>query len=272
MTSRAALVDGHVHLHACFDIDTAFDVAKRNLDSVRSKLHLPAATSDVLWLAELRDERATDRLRASLAHGGRWQPDVSDGAIMRLQHSEHGHKLTVVFGRQIRTAENLEILVVGTMEQTPSGRPLEETVEASLDQDALVMIPWGFGKWTGARGRTVARAYERFSAQGVRLADTGAHSRFRGDPGVFVRSIADENPILSGSDPFPFPDQIRAIGRTGFVLTDIPADFGWPDMLSAVASLKGQPRRFGRSFRTTEFARLQVKMQLRKRFGGGGRV
>lgn len=270
MTSGAALVDGHVHLHACYGILEALDAAARNLDDVRSRLRLSGETSGILWLVEHRDEGASDRLLAATGRDAVWQADESDGAILRLQHVDQGNRLTVVFGRQIRTAEDLEVLVVGTMESTPSDRPLEETVESWMEQDVLVMLPWGFGKWTGVRGKTIARAYEKYSAQGLRLADTRAHSRIRHRPDAFARSIAAGNPVLCGSDPFPFADQVQAIGRYGFVLENIPATFVWSDLRDAVGSLQKQPLRFGRPMRITEFARLQGKMQLRKRFGTGG--
>jgi len=270
MSLGAALVDGHVHLHACYGIHEALDAAARNLDDVRSRLRLPSETTGILWLVEHRDEGATDRLLAATGRGALWQADASDGAILNVQHADHGTRLTVVFGRQIRTAEDLEVLVVGTTESSPSDRPLEETVESWIEQDVLVMLPWGFGKWTGARGRTVARAYQKYSAQGLRLADTRAHSRFRRLPDAFARSIADGHPVLSGSDPFPFADQIHAIGRCGFVLENMPATIGWSDLRDAVSSLKAQPPRFGHPMEITEFARLQGKMQLRKRFGTGG--
>lgn len=267
MMRGRTLVDGHVHLHRCHEIDVALDTALSNLDLARSALGLSTHTPDVLWLVEGRDEGGAERLLAQ--RGRRWDVDASDDACVRLTRCGDGRRITVILGRQVRTMEDLEVLIVGTLQPFDSLRSLDATVEAGLEQEALVMLPWAFGKWVGSRGRAVTAAYERYAPMGLRLADTAARNRFLAAPSSFARSVADRHPVLAGSDPFPFPDQLRVIGSYGFVLEDISPDAGWPELHRAVASLNEQPRRFGRVLGTAGFVRLQWKMQMRKRFGEG---
>lgn len=269
MTAGPTLVDGHVHLHACHEIDVALDAALSNFDGARSAHGLPRGTPDVLWLVELEGERSLERIRMSAQRGGRWQAEGFEDVCLRLSRTEDARRITVILGRQVRTAENVEVLIVGTTESIAQDQPVQDTVEVGLEQEALVMLPWAFGKWTGARGRLVASAYDKYASCGLRLADTAARARFLPEPKEFTRSAADGYPVLAGSDPFPFPDQLRRIGALGFVLDDVTADPGWSDIRRAVASLDSQPRRFGQPFRMIEFARLQAKMQLRKRIGAG---
>ncbi len=247
----------------------ALDAAVHNLDRVRSSLGMASGTPDVLWLVEDLHERGAERLLALAEHGGRWQITGLEDVCLRLARTEDGRGVTVILGRQIRTAEDLEVLIVGTTEPIESQRPLEETVESGLERKALVMLPWGFGKWSGSRGRAVTRAYNRYARYGLRLADTGARAGFLRSPPAFAGSVADGRPVLAGSDPFPFPDQIGAIGSHGFVLNGVPADPDWADLHRAVAVLDEQPRRFGRSLGGTEFIRLQWKIQMLKRLGRG---
>jgi len=265
-----ALIDAHVHIHECYEIESAFDSAAHNSGRIRSAMRYPDSVPSILWLVDQGDGAGIEPRLLSAGGAGHWRLEPLDGPTMGLRHAGTGDRLTVVFGRQIRTAEDLEVLVVGTRAPAVSSLPLQETVEFWVEEDVLVMLPWGFGKWTGSRGRTIVRAYERFSPQGLRLADTGAHSRYRRVPPVFARSLADGYPILAGSDPFPFPDQVGAIGRTGFVLDHVPAEPDWSDLLTAVRSLKGQPTRFGGPLGSREFVSLQAKMQFRKRLGGRG--
>lgn len=266
MAAGCALIDGHVHLHDCHEIDVALDAAAENFDRARLDLGLPDGSPAFLWLVEA-GERGAERV---LAHrSGRWTVDGSDGVSLGLVDHQAGRFMTAILGRQVRTAEDLEVLAIGLADPVPTNRPLRDTVEECLQEEALVMLPWGFGKWTGSRGRAVVSAFETYSSRGLRLADTAAHARFLTESQALARSIAVELPILAGSDPFPFRDQVTAIGRYGFLLDDVPPEARWEDLQPAVAALRAQPRRFGRPFGAVEFARLQWKMQLRKRFGVG---
>lgn len=265
MNTAPALVDGHVHLHRCHDIEAALDAAVRNLELARTALGLPVEVERFLWLVEDPAEGSSVRLNALSHHGKHWQVEFVDSVTLRLSRTEDGEQLIVVLGRQIPTSDNLEVLVVGTAESLRAGRSQTEAIEEGLEREALVMLPWGFGKWTGQRGRAVSRAYDRYASEGLFLADTGARSSFLKPPGVFARSAADAHPVLVGSDPFPFKDQLRALGTHGFVVEDLPRQPTWRDLHGAIRSLHGQPRRFGRPLRPDMFARLQIKMQLRKR-------
>ena len=247
----------------------ALDAAVHNLDRVRSTMGVAPGTPDVLWLVEDLNERGAERLLARKEFGSRWELAGSDGVCLRLARFRDGRRVTLILGRQVRTADDLEVLVVGIAGPIEARRPLDETIESGLEQEALVMLPWGFGKWTGSRGRSVEQAYWRYAPHGLRLADTGARTGVLRQPPVFARSIADGRPVLAGSDPFPFPDQLAAIGRHGFVLDGVPADPDWGDLHRAVAELDEQPRRFGRRLGFAEFVRLQWKIQMKKRLGTG---
>ena len=61
----------------------------------------------------------------------------------------------VIAGRQIVSAERIEVLALGTRTQIPDGQPLAATIDAVRADGALAVLPWGFGKWWGARGRMV---------------------------------------------------------------------------------------------------------------------
>jgi hypothetical protein len=266
MVDGVALIDGHVHLHGCYDLDDALDAAVENLETARADLDFPAETPLILWLVET-GERGAERLLERAR--GRWTVVESGGVSLRLNRSSDGSRMTAVRGSQVRTAEDLEVLVVGTQEPVAGNLPLPDTIEACMDLGALVMLPWGFGKWTGSRARAIVSAFERYSPRGLRLADTGARTRLLAISPVLARSIAAGLPVFAGSDPFPFADQVSKIGRHGFVLEGVGSGAGWEDLHPIIRTVEGQPRRFGRPLGAIEFARLQGKMQLRKRFSGG---
>lgn len=257
------LIDGHVHLHRSHSIEAALDAAVVNFERAWSRLGSAGPRHAALWLVETPDESASTRLRG--ADAGRWQVDERDDVTWGLRRTD-GARLTLIRGRQVATNEGLEVLLVGMADPVPDGRSLAATIEPHLDRRVLVMIPWGFGKWTGRRGRAVVRAYGAYGARGLRLADTGVRPRWLPAPGLFRRSKADNRPVFVGSDPFPFRETGDRIGSAGFVARDLPPDWEWDDMYGALHRLGSSLERFGRPVGTSRFLRLQVRMQQRKHF------
>ena len=132
------------------------------------------------------------------------------------------------------------------------------------------MIPWGFGKWTGARGRLVERAYDTYASAGLRLGDTALRPRWLPRPSLFARSERDGRPVFLGSDPFPFADRLGAVAGTGFFLPDAGGgDLTWTKLHARIAELRPPLRTFGGGLSTPTFVSLQARMQLRKRLGTG---
>lgn len=258
------LIDGHVHLHRSHSIEAALDAAVVNFERARSRLGSPDPGPAALWLVETPAESASTRLRSDDI--GHWEMDAHDEVTWRLVRVD-GARLTLIRGRQVATNDGLEVLLVGTADPVSDGRSLHETIESHLERRVLVMIPWGFGKWAGRRGRAVARAYETYGARGLRLADTGVRPRWLPAPGLFRRSEADGRPVFVGSDPFPFRETGDRIGSAGFVARDLPPDSGWDDMYRALRNPGGSLERFGRPVGTITFLRLQARMQQRKHFG-----
>ncbi len=190
-----------------------------------------------------------------------------DAVTWRLERSD-GAGLTLIRGRQCATAEGLEVLVVGTASHLPDGLPLLEIVDGWIDRPVLVMLPWGFGKWTGRRGRLVSEAYATFAPRGLRLADTAARPAWIPTPRRLRRAAEEGHLVATGSDPFPFPDRVGTVGRYGFVGPSVDVDARWPDMLDAIHRMEpAWAERFGRPMDTLEFISSQTRIQLQKRIG-----
>ena len=258
------LIDGHVHLHRSHSIESALDAAIVNFRHSHCGRTEEDPRRAALWLVETPAEDASTRLRGPEA--GHWSVDERDAVTWELRRPD-GARLTLVRGRQVSTVEGLEVLLVGTADPVPEGRSIAETIEPYLARRVLVMLPWGFGKWTGRRGRAVARAYEAYAASGVRLADIGVRPRWLPAPGLFRRSMSDGRPVFVGSDPFPFRDTADRIGSAGFVARDLPRDSGWQQMYATLRESRGPLERFGRPVGTWTFLGLQVRMQRRKYLG-----
>jgi hypothetical protein len=257
------LIDGHVHLHRSHPIEAALDAAVLNFERWRTRVQPAEPLRAMLWLVETPAEAASERLRS--AETGHWNLVERDEVTWDL-HRDAGTRLTLIRGRQVATSDGLEVLLVGTADPVSDGRPLAETIEPHLERRVLVMLPWGFGKWTGRRGRAVAQAYESYGARGLRLADTGIRPGWLPAPRLFRRSAADGRPVLVGSDPFPFRETGDRIGSAGFVAHDVLPDSGWHHIQAAFRQPERSLERFGQPVGTLTFLRLQVQMQRRKHF------
>ncbi len=95
-------------------------------------------------------------------------------------------RLNVIAGRQLVTRERLEVLALGTTAPLRDGEPMEATLAAVRDVGAAAVLPWGVGKWLGARGAVVARVLADPAWRDVFLGDNGNRLELGPDPKHFT--------------------------------------------------------------------------------------
>ena len=154
--SQRLRVDAHVHMHACFDRECFLDAAVGNLGvgpSIGDKLF------GVLCLTETAEADWFQQVKTALAHGGehgsRWRFEATAEKNSILAADVDNRQIAIVAGRQIVTAEGLEVLALGLAERFDDGQAIGPVLEHVSRAGALPVLPWGFGKWTGRRGRIV---------------------------------------------------------------------------------------------------------------------
>lgn len=258
------LVDAHVHIHECFACERFFDAAAANFSRARKDLHVEG---DVCGCLMLTESAGADRF-AALADGqlpaGSWQIAPTDEAVSLVATGPGALPMFVVAGRQIATAERLEVLALGTRDCLPDGAPLRTTLMALAKSDALAVVPWGFGKWTGRRGRYLAELFAEPTDVPVYAGDNG------GRPGGFRRpkllALAERHGklVLPGTDPLPFPGEITKVGRYGF-LAELELDPARPfaSLRRWLERQQRSPRRYGRLERLWTFLDRQMWLHYR---------
>ena len=260
------LVDGHVHFHPCFQVGAFLDAAASNFASGRSEVGSADAVG-CLMLTEnawRHDFRAFSRgLGARTAPEWTVTPTEEDRSL--LARRDDGERLFLVAGRQVVTAERLEVLALGTLDEFSDGLPLDEALAAVGSSGALPVIPWGFGKWTGRRGRMVGDLLASPEADSLFLGDNGGRPRALPTPPLFGVARDRGIPILRGSDPLPLPREVRKPGRFGFVI-ETSSDLRAPDAaIKAALADRTQPEGYGRLERLPTFAHRQISLRLRRR-------
>lgn len=196
---RGTLLDAHVHLHVPANAISDLRQAAASFTAVGNGKN-PA----VIMLAERAGYDVFRLLESQLA---------STGEPESLWFEHDGQRLLIVAGRQIVSAEGLEVLGLVTRTQIPDGLPVDQVLARLEEADAIAVLPWGAGKWLGKRGKIVDRLLTKARPGHLFLGDNG------GRPGWWqVPQFSTGIPILAGSDPLPLPGSARKIGCYGSLL------------------------------------------------------
>lgn len=261
------LVDSHVHFHECFDLLRFLDAANRNFDQAGRRLGLDSPPLGLLILTEGAEDRVFRRWRAEAGRESfsgwsfaRTGEEVSLAALLdgRL-------RMIVVAGRQVPTAESLEVLALGCDTDFEERRSITETLQSVREAGAVPVVPWGFGKWWFQRGALMNRMLEEQRTSLFFLGDNGGRPRAWPRPPLFSRAEKRGIHVLPGSDPLPFPTHENRAGSYGFLLS--AALNSSRPVASLKANLKDpdfQPQLYGSGEGILPFLRSQLAMQRRR--------
>ncbi len=268
------LVDAHVHFHSCFDREDFFENALGNVRTAAAGLGFDPGAVGCLLFTESAGERYFQRFRALAGQAPSacgWQFRPTGEAESLIAGCGGRDRLILIAGRQIVTAEGLEVLAIGCDTAIPDGGALPDVVASVRAAGGLPVLPWGFGKWWLGRGRVLAGFLDRPEEPGrgappVFLGDNGGRLERSLRPAWFGRAEARGIAVLPGSDPLPFVDQVRKVAGYGFVLDGaLDRDRPAAGLKALIAGLAASPRPYGRLESLPGFVRSQIKMQIVKR-------
>lgn len=263
--STLALVDAHVHIHECFPCARFFDAAAANFSSA---MHDIGAKRSAVGCLMLTESAGVDRF-AELADGrlqsGPWHVVPTEERVSLAATRSGALPMFVIAGRQIATAERLELLALGTRDRFPDGAPLRDALAAVAESGAIAVVPWGFGKWTGRRGRVVAELLSDPLEVGPYAGDNGGRPRRSRRPRLLAVAERHGKLVLPGTDPLPFPGELAKVGRYGFV-ADLDLDRRRPfaSLRLWLQRQRRSPRSFGQLEGVWTFAQRQIGIQCRR--------
>jgi len=266
-------VDGHVHIHECFSLVALLDAARKNFQSAARELALPWPCGMVLMLTETATadyfgklRKAADGRPASEGDAlGTWhiEPTGEESSVSAV--NREGDRILIVAGHQIVTREKLEVLALATTKSFPDNDTIDECIRKVQDAGGITVLPWGFGKWIGSRGRTVRRLIESSNVTCLHLGDNGGRLRYWPEPAEFRKAQAKNNLVLPGTDPLPFQGEEACVGSFGFALElDQPIEQPAAAITERLSEPYAHILPYGRSEKLLRFLRNQAKMQLLK--------
>lgn len=266
------MVDGHVHVHDCFSWPSCINAAHRHFTSASRVAGVDGNFEGCLLLVDNHSAAAFARLHSGRVEVPAWSVYVLDEHDSVVISNDAGARVYVIAGRQIVTAENLEVLAVGCATVIPDGFGTRETIERVREQNAIPILPWGVGKWTGRRKQLVRDLLTAHAQtpehQPLLAGDNGNRLRCRRRPEALHDAEQTGLPVIPGSDPLPIPSHSSRVGSYGFMLdswmqTDQPAEA----IRQRLATMQVSPPAFGTLAPLPRFVRDQFIMQWRRRIG-----
>ena len=201
------IADTHVHLYSCYDRATAVRTLAANLRALDGSAVLAG------FLAEGRECDAFSDVCA-----GNWTRDVPGCGV---EPAEPG-AVRIAFdaapacylfaGRQIVTAERIEILALLAGGPFEDGLSAADTVAAVRDAGGVPVLSWAPGKWFGARGRAVRALIAAARPGDLALGDTTLRPPVWREPVIMREARQAGFTVLCGSDPLPFAGEEQRLG------------------------------------------------------------
>jgi hypothetical protein len=266
------IADAHVHFHACFRRHRFFDAAWQNLTGAHPHLASGEALLPYLLLTESPGadyfRRWRDEAGKATKNSVRWRVEATREDCSLTARREDGAAIVIVAGRQVPTAERLEVLALGTTNGIPQGLPFHECVCRAGEIAPVVCVPWGFGKWSLGRGAVVREALIHADPSTFFLGDGAGRPRGRRVPHLFEIAAEHGIRVLPGSDPFPMRRHEDRAGTLCFsVAGDPDIERPWERLAAAVTG-EAAVVALGARVGLTAFVRDQVELRLARRTRG----
>jgi hypothetical protein len=260
------LVDAHVHFYPGFDPAGFFEAAVGNFDAAARQLGINRPPLGCLLFTETPDDHFFTRLAARDVEIMGWTlaPTGEERALMARRRD--GRQLLLGAGRQIGSAEDLEVLALATTAVYPRRPRFGDAFESALATAGAVVLPWGFGKWWFRRGALVRDILRRYADRPFFLGDNAGRLAGTRRPPLFAEAERTGHWVLPGSDPLPLPGEDARPGSYGCVIeTTLDAERPLTSVLTALHASQTAPRSFGSLTPLPRFCSAQVRLQVRKR-------
>lgn len=264
---KLCAADSHIHFHKCFDEGKFFDSCFQNLFNLLGN----SFDNGILFFAQARNEDSFEYLRkhkviksAANKNTEYVLNESPDKFSLEVKWIEKKLKLLLIPGFQIVSKERLEILALGTANRCSDGLPIEETIRKVIETDAIPVLPWGFGKWYGSRGQIIKQLLNK-NIPNLFLGDNGGRSKLLPYPSQFKIASQKNIQIIPGSDPLPFPDEIKRPLSYGFqFIADISNTNPWIDIKKILLDPNFTFYTFGKLTSPYKFIKTQAAIQLKK--------
>ena len=263
------LVDAHIHIHSCFDLNLLLDSVYKNFCEV-AKLFNVKKFDSVLCLTEnfnvnyfSKFERMAESQNQNNSSAWKFYLTNEPNSIRVLRKPEE--VMYIIAGQQIVTKERLEVLAIGLIDKIENGKPIIQVINLVKKNNALPIISWGAGKWIGSRKKIIVKLVNKYTGDFLFLGDNGNRPFFWSRPSIFKEAEKLNIRNLQGTDPFPFESEITKAGSYGFgVEGNINSLNPFEEIRKKVLDMNIPLLQFGKPETSLRFFRNQFLMYLSK--------
>lgn len=159
-------------------------------------------------------------------------------------------------GRQLVTAERLELLCLCVDADIPDGLPAETAVHRIHEVGGVAVLTWAVGKWLFGRAAVVQSLLDKFSASELLVGDSAMRPVFWPTPGPMRAAVNSGYRIIAGTDPLPAAGEESVMGSYASLMD---AEFNSQDpaksLRSALTDADAMLSSVGRRSGAIEFVR-----------------
>lgn len=273
----AILIDGHIHIHPAFDLESVLDEAWNNFLQTAKRFF-----SDVLdcsFVLLLAEGKQNDVFSALVKRAGKeksqeksswfFTPTAETNSVLAISGEK---KIFLIAGRQLITSEKLELLSLFCPHVFADNLySLQELAERVTREGGLPLLTWGVGKWFGRRGQVVQEFLTHPSVSVFLVGDNGNRPDIWPYPSLLSQAEKQGLPSLPGSDPLSLACHEGRAGSYGGIIKDAvlkeenPADGLKKLFCSGIEILP-----FGKGLGLLQFVRDQLQVNVQKRLGRSG--
>lgn len=260
-------LDTHVHLQSSLDLDRLLDSAYLNL----SKFCTNKSVDDfyVLFLSSLPQQNLSEMILLG-SEDRKWRLQLNGSGI---KASHQAQEIYLLLGEQLVSSEGIEVLVLGEPRFLGEHAASAKQILASI-QNGLAILPWGFGKWLGKRGKIVNSLLQEYATEmSLFIGDIPARTGLLGGQSQLKAAASSAVPLLRGTDPLPLDNEVERVGTYATRLStskNYPDDIAITDRvfdaMSELHTEKGKSEvevsQFGRRLSLVETFRSQIRLRI----------
>ncbi len=268
MTKTNLIVDGHVHIYDCYDLDKFFDAAIKNLNNIHTSIYPKNNNYQrILLFTEGKDNDYFSQFKRNGIPGQqseyKFENTQEDSSLILLKNDEP--VCNIIAGRQIITSEKLEVLSIASSMKIEDGLPIEDVIERILDKRDITILAWGVGKWLFKRGEIISDIIKKYHSPYLFIGDNSARPSFWQVPKLYHLAKKHNIRILRGSDPLPFSEETCRVGTFGFAIDgDFQVNNPAESFREILISNKSNITLFGYQDKTSSFLKRQTRMFFRR--------
>jgi len=267
------LVDAHVHIYDSFELGLFFDSAFSNFREAAGSIGVSDCFVPVLLLAEAPECDFFHRFVDCAGNAESGAPTLGNWFFKRTSErdslvaaSVDSREILLMAGRQVATREGFEVLALLTGSRFEENIPIRDLIRSVNRENGLAVIPWGFGKWQGERGRSLTDLLEEGGEIGFFLGDSGGRASFLPRPSHLRLAEEKGVRVLPGSDPLPLESEVHRAGSYGFYLPgEIPRSNPAEYLRQALSDRKSSIKVFGGLISPLRFIKNQMVINWRKK-------